>query len=713
MSEEGEANFDPGQLPEATPAAPVPPPATSRPPSSASIGKPVQDTREPSIAGDSNGDSRSIRSSSRRGDYSSRYANYPPRSPGQGWAQRPEDEYYRRDNRSRSRSGERDASRRAYYDAQRRDGYRQEEEYRGGFSGRRYNDREYAPRYYKRYERDPGRYRRREAGRYYRGGYGREEPDGEDLARRDMDKERAIEELRSRVRARGGEREEPAGPPPLAQPTPPRSTAADTAVPSTVDKPADTTTAPTVEPNPSIEPGQAVDPDDLEEGEHVEGVADEEPPKPAEPQYSVRASGSDRDRDRDRDRDHDRSRSHSQSRYNRDPMYSARSRSRGRPAFRDRSRSRGRYGEFESQDPGRRAPGYRDYERNKRYEDYPDRRDYRGGRYYNSRYDRGYSSRYIGGTPRSPEPYRGDRRHYSGRYDRYEAGGARSPEERAVSPVRRSRSREASGSRSRPPRPADYAEPRGPSPTRQMPRSMSRSRSPGVYRRNTDDYSRHAYADSPGRSANAADDASNPPPPPPPMVPHSQSMHSHSGSYPDAPYRSYSSRNLRRQTGTPYNSRYEYDSQPPPPRHGRQQSMGSVQYPNGYHQQRDQSPGSAAMHRANSSHYAAQQPLQQQTSLPPPPPPEPTRIGSDLCIARGSDTAEWLEAREKAREQAKRVQELTAATRRSGFDLAYSNWGVQKADGQMQLANWHLERAEQGLNAAVDELIGEGLMGDM
>ncbi|KAJ1943151.1 hypothetical protein FBU59_002998 [Linderina macrospora] len=705
MSEEGEANFDAGQLPESTPAAPVPPPpATTRPPSSASASRPAQDTGEPSMASDNNGDSRSVRSSSRRGEYSSRYPGYPPRSPGQGWAARPDDDYYRRENRSRSRSGERDASRRPYYDAPRRDGYRQEEEYRGGYSGRRYNDREYPPRYYKRYERDPGRYRRREPGRYFRGGYAREEPDGEDLARRDMDKERAIEELRSRVRARGGEREEPAGPPPPpVQSTPLQTTVADTAVSSTVDKPDVATVAPMVAPDPAIEPGQAVDPDDLEEGEHIEGVADVEPPKPAKPEYSAHASGLDRDRSR------------SQSRYSRDPMFSARSHSRERAAFRDRSRSRSRYGEFESQDPGRRGPGYREYERSRRYEEYPDRRDYRGSRYYGSRYERGYPSRYAGGAPRSPEPYRSDRRHYSGRYERYDAGGARSPAERIGSPVRRSQSREASLSRSRPPRPADYADPRGPSPVRQMPRSISRSRSPGVYRRNTDDYNRHGYADSPSRSAIAVDDASNPPPPPPPMVPHSQSMHGQSGSYPDAPYRSYSSRNLRRQAGTPYNSRYEYDGQPPPPRHGRQQSMGSVPYQNGYPQPREQSPGLAAISQPNAGHYAVQQPVQQQQQniQPPPPPPEPTRVGSDLCIARGADTAEWLEAREKAREQAKRVQELTAATRRTGFELAYSNWGVQKADGQMQLANWHLERAEQGLNAAVDELIGEDMMGDI
>ncbi|KAJ2785088.1 hypothetical protein GGI18_003376 [Coemansia linderi] len=82
--------------------------------------------------------------------------------------------------------------------------------------------------------------------------------------------------------------------------------------------------------------------------------------------------------------------------------------------------------------------------------------------------------------------------------------------------------------------------------------------------------------------------------------------------------------------------------------------------------------------------------------------------GTDLYISRFPESAEWLEVRAQVREQAKRILELSANSRKTEFEMAYATWGVHRAESQTQLALWQIERAEQGLGAAV----GRSLMDD-
>ncbi|KAJ2871954.1 hypothetical protein FB639_004407, partial [Coemansia asiatica] len=551
-----------------------------------------------------------------------------PRSPG--WmggsrSGRVEDESYfsgrrppahsQSKSKSRSRSGSRsrDYSRRSGYrghhessSSSRRGDYRADDidsrdvSYRGG----RYGDygRSSYPRRYER-EPPPSRYRRREPGRgpYSRPlGYSgsRDDIGEEDSARRDVDKEKAIEELRMRVRASHERLPQSTGSAPvrersrsvtrpahLAIPGAEVGAFAGTATQVTLEdlpvaaKQHDALTgeAPALLKNVATAIGSAnVNIDDLEEGEHIEIEVETE--KPAAPENT---HDSIEPQIRGKNRGGSRSRSRT-SNYSRDRASRERS-----PTPPGRSRSRAYYGSPSVYEQNSRRPSsYRDHAadssdasyRRKYEEQSADRRDYRSrdgyrGRSssrtaaYNSQYaDAGgasySSSRYSGA--RSPDicdnergGYRSERRQYSGRYDRYYSRGAdaRSSSEYKQQYSPSSRHRPRSRSRSPPSLSSLHVSREDERRARQSSygdryhgyssRPLSVSRSP---RR----HSRTMETDEP---VVGASESANPPPPPPPLPHHGSSLHGQdpAGAYKeDSSYRNYqSSRSYRRSSRTP------------------------------------------------------------------------------------------------------------------------------------------------------------------
>ncbi|KAJ2705685.1 hypothetical protein H4R19_005095, partial [Coemansia spiralis] len=255
---------------------------------------------------------------------------HPDARPGDDWGhagydtRHDADEYdYPRELRPHSRASSRgrDYPRRGpEYDAgyadsraaRRRDSREDEGDYRGAaYRPGRAGEREgYRAGYYRRYEREYPRFKRRESGRgaYPRGGYGggggsSEGGDEEYLARRDMDKERAIEELRLRVRTASDRPPEEGRPgardrsPPASQHLPamnryagPRTDAAASGVPPppTTQPPgahaagaaaSDSAYATVEDRTQRVESGPPADMDDLEEGEHVEDAMEVDLPQ--------------------------------------------------------------------------------------------------------------------------------------------------------------------------------------------------------------------------------------------------------------------------------------------------------------------------------------------------------------------------------------------------------------------------------------------------
>ncbi|KAJ2845272.1 hypothetical protein IWW36_004850 [Coemansia brasiliensis] len=429
------------------------------------------------------------------------------------------------------------------------------------------------------------------------------------------------------------------------------------------------------------------------------------------------------------------------------------SRSRSRP-YRERSRPRSRSRSRPRAYPGpslydvdnRRPGNYRDHHDNtyrRRYDDRGDRYDSR----FRDGYDRRprYSSRYS--SRQSPDPreeaYRPDRRHYGSRYDRYAEGDIHRPSPDDGRSPYRPRSRSPLPP---PPMREDEFRSRGGYDDRyghaERPRSrgtIARSRSPRGYARGMDSardmhddgygYGRPQHADSrwpdsrrmpPSPPRHSSRDAAAmsmegvephmSPPPPPPMA-HAGSIHgSHYGRGSpghdhgaESPYRGYP-RQSRRASRTPrtprsgmhgqphsrtsYSGRYEHEEhRREPSTSGQFQSYGS----------RGPSPGPPPAHYAN-------------TDVPPPPQPPgpplpPHAHGTDLFISRQENADEWLEVRQRLREQSKKTLELSARARKTGFEVGYADWGVMMADGQVQVALWQVERAEQGLGAADRSLI--------
>ncbi|KAJ2456324.1 hypothetical protein EV183_000251 [Coemansia sp. RSA 2336] len=713
MSEEGEADFDAGQIAEPSSSAAI----AKSPAREVSDGAPASvDSKEKAAAMDSTEFKRyPDNDEGHRPEYMPRHDSYAP----PGADRRYDNDYYRRrevHSRSRSRHSA------GFHEPRDRRRESEGDYYGGSYRQSRYGDREYSRGgYYRRYDRGDPRYRRRESGRrgYSRGRYsGREGVNGEYAARRDIDKERAIEELRERVRA-GADRPAEDVPPVSRERSRPPSRLSESAsrVPPAVTKPPVDSEA-VAEESAEAKP-VAINMDDLEEGEHVEGAMDVDlPPEPAyglAEKAPLRASS----RSRENDRYH-RSRSR--------PY-----RERSRPRSRSRPRAYPPVYDMDSRRPG----AYRDHDTSyrRRYDDRADRYDSRFRDGYGRR--SGYSSRYS--NRQSPDPreeaYRPDRRHYGGRYERYAEGDMhRPPPDEGRSPYRpRSRS-------PLPPPPMREDEFRsrgGYDRYGDRPRSRgaaARSRSPRGYARDMDaardmhddgyGYGRPQHADShwpesrrmppsPPRysSREAAMEGGEPhmsPPPPPPMA-HTGSMHgSHyargSPGYDhgaESPYRGYS-RPSRRESRTPrtprsgmhgqphprtsYGGRYEHEG------HRRESSVGG-QFP-GYGS-RGPSPGP--------SHYAS-------ADVPPPPqppgPPLPAHArGTDLFISRQDDAEDWLELRQQLREQSKKTLELSARARKTGFEMGYADWGVMMADGQVQVALWQVERAEQGLGATDRSLI--------
>ncbi|KAJ1890759.1 hypothetical protein LPJ81_005878, partial [Coemansia sp. IMI 209127] len=602
------------------------------------------------------------------------------RSPSSRWGQNhseSEGHRYRRDERSRSggrsrgneyarRSGDHDPASHGGA-SPRRGTYRDDEgDYRRSGSyrptgGGRYGDRDYGrPGYSRQYEREPTpRYRRRDSERqpYARApGYlSRDEAVDEFGDRRDVDKDRAIEELRSRVRGvrpPSHERSSPA-----SQASAPAQGSGEDAVPQSV-KPSEQPTA-AVDENDSKD----VDMDDLEEGEHIEGEIEIEAARVATPEYRPDAAqplGR---------------RSSSYGRTREPPA--GRSRSRVRDS-RERSRSR-EYDRAYRRDYARDSDSA--YPR-RRYDEYRTR-DVHAGR-------PGYYSRYTG--DRSPEArdstYRPERRYQ---------GSPGRPRSRSRSPVyvrdgdddRRGRAAYSHRYRaeSRP------ASPRG-------VRSYSRSPRHGDQRWHGRDMYRSPSRQLRGGADLEATEMSSdanalpppPPPPPPPMV-HSSSVHSQPPSMPlpgdgaraspppyhDSPYRGgYSSRSYRRDPRTPRGGgSYDYSG------HSRDPSAGG--YHAGHNASRGHSPGAAG------SRYGVGN-----EALPPPPPPPPLPVeqplfpeykyGTDLHVSRHVEPAEWLEARQQLRDHTRRVLEVSAAARKTAFELSYAKWGVLKTDSLVQLA---------------------------
>ncbi|KAJ2471029.1 hypothetical protein GGI02_002539 [Coemansia sp. RSA 2322] len=188
-------------------------------------------------------------------------------------------------------------------------------------------------------------------------------------------------------------------------------------------------------------------------------------------------------------------------------------------------------------------------------------------------------------------------------------------------------------------------------------------------------------------------DSANPlPPPPPPPPPSTQRQGSPSRGYSSRMYRR-RSRTPKRDTGnsarTPYAGRHEYDA------HGKSLSNGGSYHASAQHS-RGHSPGANAGAGAGAGGpaMAAAEPAAPPALVLP-----AFSHGTDLFISRFPELDEWLKARAQVREQDKRILELSAAARRTGFELSYAGWAVQQAEGQAQLAMWHIERAEQGLDA--------------
>ncbi|KAJ2380040.1 hypothetical protein GGI23_007867, partial [Coemansia sp. RSA 2559] len=240
MSEEGEADFDAGQISDEQPTFSkeaadegghrgrhtVPPGGRVTSPGAEVLSSAPSGGVDGAVA-----DTRSVHSSEgRRGEHDLRYArergrSTAARSPSSRWGQNhseSEGHRHRRDERSRStgrsrgyeyarRSGDQDPASHGGA-SPRRGTYRDDEgDYRRSGSyrptgGGRYGDRDYGrPGYSRQYERESTpRYRRRDSERqpYARApGYSsRDEAADEFGDRRDVDKDRAIEELRSRVR---------------------------------------------------------------------------------------------------------------------------------------------------------------------------------------------------------------------------------------------------------------------------------------------------------------------------------------------------------------------------------------------------------------------------------------------------------------------------------------------------------------------------------
>ncbi|KAJ2228282.1 hypothetical protein H4R99_006092 [Coemansia sp. RSA 1722] len=793
MSEEGEADFDAGQIDVVSSAdskreyqqrvsSPTPGTTTAKP------GEPTNEQACRSSADIDPTSQHPGSSGERRSEYGMQQANSAscPRSPG--WASgsrgaRAEDDAYLSSKRfarsgsqspvrskSRSRSRSRDYGRRSGYRAlhessSRRNDYRADETDSRGASYRssRYADPGRSS-YSRRYEREPppSRYRRRESGRgpYARPpGYSgsRDDVSDEDNGRRGIDKDKAIEELRMRVRAsherlplsagsasvrersRSATRSAHAAPPPAASTDRPTGTQQQQ---QNKQQPEALATAASDLPQTEIPAadGTAIDIDDLEEGEHIEVETD----KMA---VSENARGSAEAPLRSQNRSRSRSRT---SNYSRDCA------NRERIPARSRSRTRAYYGSPSvHEQESRRSGSYRDHAAassdasyRRKYDEPADRRDYRsrdasyaGGSSsrsaaHRSRYTEAgvashSSSRYSGA--RSPDPgdnagsgYRSERRQYSGRYDRHYSGGSEhrqqySPSRHRSQPRSRSppslSSLHVSREDERRVRKSSY----GDRYHGYSSRPLSVSRSP----------KRHSRAMEADESAGASESA-NPPPPPPPLPHHGSSTHGQdpAGLYKeDSPYRGYpSSRSHRRSSRTPrlgshggshsrppYNSRYDYDGS-----HSREPSSGAGYYGggngSGYHGSRINSPD-MAMHNHQQQQQQHQPPqllshsqsqsqlqLQQQPMVPEQILPGYAH-GTDLYISRMPESLEWLEAREMVREQEKRVLEISVAARRTAFDLVYAQWNVLKAESQAQLAGWQLERAEQGLGSADRSLL--------
>ncbi|KAJ2362181.1 hypothetical protein H4S01_004909 [Coemansia sp. RSA 2610] len=710
MSEEGETGFDAGHAPDAPPTALVKSPVAGElPRAESAAAKPGPSEAAADMGVDPRG--------THGAGHGPRYA---------------EDEYHQR-REPRSRSRPRNGA--APYDSRppaRRESRGDDAEYHdGAYRQSRYDDRDYSRSgYYRRYERESPRYKRRESGRsgYSRGYPGREEPEGEYAVRRDIDKDRAIEELRCRVRAgtdrpadeaiplasergRSPLRASVAVPPPATQQPPAaaeaeRSQAIQSAAAVTTD-------------GATAEQKAVMDMDDLEEGEHVEGVMDVDTPQyPASGTADAPPRSSSRGRD-----DYGRGRGVSERSRSRHRDY----REHSRP--RSDSRSRGYPGPPSYEPDSRRSGNYRDYPGRR----YDDRYDHRPRESYSGR--AGHSSRYSGrrGSPPRMEPYRPERR-YSSRYERHGESEAhrppfedmRSPRQpRSRSPLPppaarsdSSRGRNAYGDQYRR---GDRSASRGDVPRSRSPRGYSRGADAGDYAHDAaaQDYRRSRWPGSGRQPASpprhAADDGApmaggelrQSPPPPPPM-PHSSSMHGsqYGRASPSPydqerspPYRGYPPRSQRRRSRTPkgsmqgppssrapYGGRYEYEG------HSRDPSSGG--HYQGYGS-RAPSPG------ANSQHYGAG------GEAPPPPPPAapelslpPFSYGTDLYITRQPESGEWLEVRQQVRDQTRRILELSARARKTGFELGYADWGVLKADSQVQMALQQVERAEQGLDAS-------------
>ncbi|KAJ2390263.1 hypothetical protein GGI05_003265, partial [Coemansia sp. RSA 2603] len=319
--------------------------------------------------------------------------------------------------RSRSRSRSREYERRAAYETGHYEGSSRRSEYRSAeseyhsssYRQSRYPDSSRS-NYSRRYEREPPRYRHRDSARggYSRApGYGgfRDDLSEDDNMRRDIDKERAIEELRLRVRAtterpvtprdrsRSATRASYAIPPPASTVKPdmpsksrgtlgvgsdntganlssPAPLAASVVAPAATSETAtvtkgDTSVAPEVGNSVSTAGATAINMDDIEEGEHIEGEVE----KPVSSRYTRRSTdGASR-----------RSRSpahyYSRGRGDREPSPTA-----------GRSRSRVYYSSSQAtyDNESRRAGSHRDYQTGadsisyrRRHEDYPDRREYR------------------------------------------------------------------------------------------------------------------------------------------------------------------------------------------------------------------------------------------------------------------------------------------------------------------------------------------------
>ncbi|KAJ2876796.1 hypothetical protein GGH93_000494 [Coemansia aciculifera] len=772
MSEEGEADFDVGQILEDrhdqfTSETKSSPRRERRPTgaASAAVGDSVLGVVSSGVVPESptaEGSGDTARSAhnngnGRRNEHDTRHnPALPPRSPEAGRRAGNDDYYHRRvGGRSRSRSRHRSQSR----EHARRAAPEYSGEYRGGsYRVNRYGERELSRSgYYRRSERESTSYRRRDSERqpYARSGYStREEADAGDASRRSIDKERAIEELRLRVRSATDRPTDIIVPPATRERSPSAIVrASDDSLVTldqrdlTLEAPKPSTTADlatssvaavsSLEATGGTAPGPDVDMDDIEEGEHIEVEGEVEVARPSKSSYT-----------REKADVTMRSRSRSNGSYSRSrAAYANHSPSRGKERSRSRTRA---YHEPED----RRASGGHDHPSDgahrRKYEDQADRSEYRAREPYGSRSahyskynDAGYqSSRYAASGARSPSDvreggYRSERRHYGSRYDRYGATDSRTQADSrqptfgsAVSP-----SRQPSRSRSRSPvaphdddRRADrlgYND-RYHQASRPISRNAgSYSRSPSRYAREADasygERRRSHYGESrwPGpddRSRSSpshqitadeapldGSDSANPPPPPPPMQSSSSAHGPPSfGNYPrtgspsyhqhsqDSPYRGYSSRQYHRQSRTSKAGA----SSSRAPYASRHEHEGHSRTPsNGGSYSQSYQPSRGQSPGAGFPVAATTEPVLPELVLPA------FTHGTDLYISRFPESTEWLEVRAQVREQAKRILELSTGSRKTGFEMAYAGWGVHKAEGQAQLALWQIERAEQGLGA--------------